>query len=155
MVLVAVTAVLLAACASLRSRALLRLRAIEAVDRLHGGYGIWISGPDWYRRLLARTGVGEKAFYDPIRISLGPNCTGYDPGHPVRDADLEQLAEYLVLFPNLEILDLRDCRQVTDRGVVALPYLTKLKDIQLEGTAVTEKGLETLRRRYPDAEISR
>ena len=78
MVLVAVTAVLLAACASLRSRALLRQRAIEAVDRLHGGYGIWISGPDWYRRLLARTGVGEKAFYDPTRVSLGPNCPGYD-----------------------------------------------------------------------------
>jgi hypothetical protein len=110
MIAVAVAAVLLGSDAFLRSRALRRQRAIEAIDRLHGGYGINISGPGWYRELMGRAGVDQRAFYDPIRVSLGPACPGYDPAHPIRDADLEALAGHLALFTNLEILDLRDCR---------------------------------------------
>lgn len=140
---------------SFRSRALVNQRAIEAIDRLHGTYGFWITGPDWYRRLLIRTGVNEKAFYDPTRVSLGPMNWGYDYSRPILDADIEALADHLALFSNLKLLDLRECRQVTDRGVAALPYLAKLKDIQLEGTSVTEKGVEALRLRYPGAKISR
>ena len=65
MILIALIAVMLAVCASLRSRALAWQKSIEAVDRLHGTYGVRITGPDWYRRLLGRVVVGEKAFYDP------------------------------------------------------------------------------------------
>src|SRR5689334_11714048 len=107
MILVAGIAALLVVCVSLRSRALARLRAIEAVDRLHGTYGIRITGPDWYRRLLSRVGVSEKAFYDPTRVSLGPMNRGYDREHPIRDVDLESLSEHLALFSNLKLLDLQ------------------------------------------------
>ena len=155
MILVAAMAVLLAACASLRSRALARQRAIEAVDRLHGTYGVKITGPDWYRRLLGRVGVDEKAFYDPSRVSFGPMNAGYDPGHPLRDADVEALADHLALFSRLTLLDLRGCREVTDRGIASLPHLPNLKDIRLGGTGVTEQGVQELRRRYPGIEVNR
>ncbi len=90
MVLVAMVAVLLAVCVSIRSRALTRQRAIEAVDRLHGTYGFRMIGPAWYRRLSGRAGVNEKSFYDPTRVSFGPGNFGYDPEHPLRDADVER-----------------------------------------------------------------
>jgi hypothetical protein len=145
---------LIAVCASFRSRALARQKAIEAVDRLHGTYGIKITGPDWYRRLLGRVGVGVKAFYDPKRISLGPGNLGYDPKHPIRDADIEALSDHLALFSNLEMLDLQMCRQVTDRGILSLPSLPKLKHLVLGGTGVTEEGIKELRRRYHGVEFS-
>ena len=75
-------------------------------------------------------------------------------GHPIRDADLEALGDHLARFTDLGILDLRDCRQVTDRGIAAIPYLAKLKEVQLKGTSVTDRGIEALRRRYPGAEVS-
>ena len=154
MILVAIIAVMLAVCASLRSRALARQKAIEAVDRLRRTYGVKITGPDWYRRLLGRVGVDERAFYDPKRVSLGPMNSGYDPGHPIRDADVEALSEHLALFTNLELLDLRDCRHVTDRGIASLPALPRLKQIELGGTGVTAEGVRGLRRRYECVEVS-
>jgi hypothetical protein len=154
MILVALIAVMLAVCASFRSRALARQKAIEAVDRLHGTYGVKITGPDWYRRLLGRVSVGEKAFYDPKRVSLGPGNLGYDPEHPIRDADIEALSDHLALFSNLEMLDLQNCRQVTDRGIVSLPSLPKLKYLLLGGTSVTKEGIKELRRRYHGVEFS-
>ena len=68
MILVALIAVMLAVCALFRSRALARQKAIEAVDRLHGTYGIKITGPVWYRRLLGRVGVGEKLSMTEMRV---------------------------------------------------------------------------------------
>jgi hypothetical protein len=155
MLLIALIAVMLAVCASLRSRALTRQKSIEAVDRLRGTYGVRITGPDWYRRLLGRVGVGEKAFYDPTRVSLGPGNSGYDPGHPIRDADIEDLFDHLAGFSNLELLDLRECRLVTDRGIAKLPVLPRLRHIRLSGTSVTEEGVRELRRRYPGVKVSR
>jgi hypothetical protein len=129
MILVALIAAMLAVCASFRSRALARQKAIEAVDRLHG-------------------------FYDPKRVSLGPMNLGYDREHPIRDADIEALSDHLALFSNLEMLDLQECRQVTDRGIVSLPSLPKLKYLLLDGTSVTEEGIKELRRRYHGVEFS-
>ncbi len=154
MILVAVIAVALTVCASLRSRALDRQAAIEAVDRLHGTYGIRITGPEWYRHLLARAGVGDKAFYDPGRVSLGPSQKGYDPGHPIRDSDLAALSRHLALFTNLEALDLQQCQQLTERGILTLPDFPKLKSLRLQGTSVTEAGLRDIRRRYPGVYVS-
>ena len=48
-----------------------------------------------------RVGVGGKAFYDPTRVSLGPMNSGYDPGHPIRDADIKALSEHLAGFAGL------------------------------------------------------
>jgi hypothetical protein len=155
MILIALIAGTLAVCAQLRSRALDRQKDIEAVDRLHGTYGFRITGPDWYRRLLGRVGVGEKAFYDPTRVSLGPMNSGYDPGHPIRDADIKALSEHLARFSNLRLLDLQQCRQVTDRGIATLPGLPKLREIHLDGTSVTDEGVREIQRHYPGIEVSR
>lgn len=144
MYLIALIAVMFAACASLRSRALARQKAIEAVDRLHGTYGVRIIGPAWYRRLLGRVGVGEKAFYDPTRVSLGPTNAGYDPGHPIRDADLEALSDHLARFSNVKLFELQGCQQVTDRGIATLPDLPELRNILLSGTSVTDGRSEPL-----------
>ena len=92
LILVAVVALLLAACVSLRNRALARRDAIAAVDRFHGTYGVRVTGPAWYRRLMGRFGVDERGFYDPRRVSFGPMNMGYDPTHPVRDADLAAIS---------------------------------------------------------------
>jgi len=32
--------------------------------------------------------------------------SGYDPEHPLRDADVESLSDHLALFSNLKLLDL-------------------------------------------------
>lgn len=155
MILVALIAVMLANCALLRSQAVARQRAIEAVDRLHGTYGVKTSDLDWFRRLLGRVGVGEKAFYNPKRVSLGPMNLGYDPEHPIFDTDIEALSEHLAHFSNLEMLDLRGCRHVTDRGIVSLPTLPKLKYLLLGGTSVTDECMKELRRRYHGVKFSR
>ena len=79
---------------------------------------------------------------------------GYDGHHPIRDADIEALSDRLALFSNLEMLDLRECRQVTDRGIVSLPSLPKLKYLLLGGTSVTEEGIKELPRRYHGVEFN-
>lgn len=153
MVAIVIIAILLGACMTLRSWALSRQRAIEAVDRLHGTYGVKRTGPEWYRRVMGRFGVNEKAFYDPTRVSFGPMNSGYDPRHPLRDADVASLSDQLALFSNLDHLDFRNCRLLTDRGIKSLPYLPRLKRIRLGGTGVTEAGVVELRRRYQGIKV--
>jgi hypothetical protein len=155
LLLIALVAVVLAIGVELRSRALARRDAILAVDRLHGTYGIKILGPAWYRRGMGWLGVEEMAFYDPSRVSLGPGNMGFDPRHPVSDDDLAALSKHIEQFPRLELLDLRGCRRVTDRGLAALPAMPSLKLIRLGGTGVTDEGVGAFHRRHPGAEIRR
>lgn len=61
-------------------------------------------------------------------------------GREIQDADLERLA---ALLPNLEELDLRGCRQVTDAGLAHLPGLSKLQALWLPD-GITDAGLEPL-----------
>ncbi|MFH1919071.1 MAG: hypothetical protein ABIP48_04170 [Planctomycetota bacterium] len=61
-------------------------------------------------------------------------------GREIQDADLERLA---ALLPNLEELDLRGCRQVTDAGLAHIPGLSKLQALWLPD-GITDAGLEPL-----------
>jgi hypothetical protein len=130
--------------AKLRSRAVAHQAAIEAIDRGHGGYGFSISGPSWYRALVLRLGGNEKMFYDPIRVSLGP----------VVDSDMEALAKHIALFTNIEILDLRQA-DLTERGIGALPPLSKLKVIWVGRTGLPNNAEAEIRRKYPGCKIDR
>ena len=89
----------------------------------------------------------------PTRVSLGPGNLGYDPKHPIPDTEIEALSDHLALCSNLEMLYLQNCRQVTDRGIMLLPSLPKLKYLRLSGTSVTEEGIKELRHRYRGVEF--
>ncbi|WP_435007340.1 hypothetical protein P12x_004664 [Tundrisphaera lichenicola] len=91
-------------------------------------------------------------FYDPVRVSLGPACPGYNPSTPIVDADIEALAEHFALLMNITDLDLRDTK-VTDRAIEALPPRLRLKVIRVGRTGVTNKGEAEIRRKYPGCEI--
>ena len=151
--LIAALGLLMGVGAWFRSRLVARGRAIAAIDRKHGTYGVRINGPAWYRALVNRLGGDDTMFYDPLRVSLGPGNAGYDPASPIRDADLAELAGTLAQFTNLDLLDLRST-EVTDRGLAALPMLPSLKIIRLDGSRVTAKGVAGFRRRYPGCRIS-
>ncbi len=153
--LIAVLAMIMGIAAAFQRRLAAREAAIRAVDKKHGTYGFKITGPDWFRRMVLRLGGDKRMFFDPKRVSLGPGNLGYDDAHPIRDTDLAELSDHLALFSNLEILDLRYNRQVTDQGIASLPQLPKLKQIALEGTAVSEKGVTYLRRRYTGCKVVR
>lgn len=176
LLLIAALGVLMGIGAWLRARLQARADAIEAIDRRHGTYGIRITGPDWYRRLVLRLGGDDRMFYDPIRVSVGPPTPGYDPTRPIRDDDLERLAGVLASFTNLEVIDIRD-PEVSDRGIAALPALPRLmhlrldgsgvtddvvgpldkfptlKTLTLESTRVTKRGVAEIRRRHPNCEV--
>ena len=56
------------------------------------------------------------------------------------DACLEAIKD----LKNLEVLDLQDCNQVTEKGLVVLKGFPKLKKVRLWGPAINEKVLANL-----------
>jgi hypothetical protein len=53
----------------------------------------------------------------------------------------------------LEKLSVQGCDRVTDDSVAALAALPKLRQVDLKGSAVTEKGLAALRAAKPGIQI--
>jgi len=138
-----------------RSRVQTRATAISAVDQLHGTYGIRYIGSKSYRKFMGYVGAEPKGFYDPARVSLGPNNLGYDPATPIRNEDIKALAPHLAEFDNLECLDLQNCDLVTDAAIRWLPDFPKLTMMRVAGTGLSEHGILALREKYPNAEITR
>lgn len=64
------------------------------------------------------------------------------------------LISLTVLQTDLEELDLRDSA-VTDKGIITLRTLKKLKRLDLRGAPVTDQGVAALARALPDCEIMR
>jgi hypothetical protein len=155
LLLVAILSIPMGIAAFQRRRFKQREAALRAIDRKHGTYGVRISGPSWFRSIVIRVGGNETMFYDPRRVSLGPGNSGYDFFRPIVDRDIAELTEHLANFSNLEHLDLRYNGWLTDRGIESLPPLSKLKRIDLKGTAVSEEGIAHLLRRYPGCEVKR
>jgi hypothetical protein len=153
-ILIAFLGVCMGTAAALRARLVARQVAIEAIDRKHGTYGIKISGPTWYRKLVQWLGGNEKMFYDPTRVSLGPMNYGYNSSAPIGDADIEALSEHLALFSNLKLLDLQQTG-VTDRGMKSLPPMPKLELLQIEGTGVTDAWATAFQKSRPNVKIQR
>jgi RNA polymerase sigma-70 factor (ECF subfamily) len=151
-----------------------RSEAVEAVERLGGRYAVEHEGSGQFMGLVKGLGYDERSYFDVRRISLGTVAGA----RPVGDAEMESLAEHLALFTRLEVLDLRGNR-FTARGVAALPPLPKLKvmrlggqtitddiadslerfpeltSLELEATAVSDAGVEKIRRLLPACQVSR
>ena len=155
LLLVALLGVTMGIIVTFRRQFIERGAAIRAIDRRHGTYGVKITGPSWFRSAVILVGGDQRMFYDPKRVSIGPGNSGYDPYRPIGDEDLAELSESLANFSNLEHLDLRYNGFLTDRGIESLPPLPNLKRIDLKGTAVSEQGIDSLRRRYPGCAVSR
>ncbi|WP_146529533.1 hypothetical protein [Novipirellula artificiosorum] len=58
----------------------------------------------------------------------------------VTDVGLEHLAG----IKKLELLDLRECNQLSDNGIAHLRGLTQLKELELQGPGITSIGLRNL-----------
>lgn len=149
-----VVALMLAGIHWQRENAKKRALAISAVDQLHGTYGIRYIGPKWYRTVMEHFGVESKGFYDPSRVSLGPQNQGYDPTRPITNDDIKALAPHLAQFRNLELLDFQYCDLVTDDAVHFLPVFPKLTLIRVTGTGLTKEGVQALQQKYPNAKVS-
>ena len=61
--------------------------------------------------------------------------------------------EKMKALPKLEILRLQTCSRVADDAVPALIGLPNLREVDLKGTAVTEKGVAQLRAAKPNLKI--
>jgi hypothetical protein len=76
-----------------------------------------------------------------------------------RFADIRYLSvttewlEKMKALPKLEKLQLQACDQVTDDSIRAIAALPALKEVDLKGTAVTEKGLAALKAAKPGVRI--
>ncbi len=64
-----------------------------------------------------------------------------------RNDDLaDENLRFLRFFPNLEVLSLRGCHEITDNGLKHLAGLTKLRELHLPREKITDAGLSHLRR---------
>lgn len=136
-----------------RDKALVRAKAIAFVDEAHGTYGIDFNRPEWFRKLLINFGADHKGFYEPLRVSFGPTNQGYDSRNPFNDSSLQNGAQHLASFTKLELFEVFACVGVTDEGIQFFPNPPSLKHIRVTGTSISDKGLELLRKKYPNVEI--
>lgn len=116
LILIVVAAVVLSLGVAERSRLQSRVDAVRAIDEMRGSYAIRIVGPDWYRKMLARLGYDQRMFWSLERVSFGPWRPKYDPQRPFRDADLQTLAPYLAVFPEMQVFEFQET-EISDRGV--------------------------------------
>jgi hypothetical protein len=65
----------------------------------------------------------------------------------------EKWLEQLKSLTSLERLKLQGCGRIDDAAVAALIAMPSLREVDLKGTAVTEKGLEMLRAAKPRAAV--
>jgi hypothetical protein len=61
--------------------------------------------------------------------------------------------ERMKALPKLEKLKLQGCNRVDDEAVAALAALPNLREVDLKGTGVTEKGVATLRAAKPKIQV--
>jgi formylglycine-generating enzyme required for sulfatase activity/Leucine-rich repeat (LRR) protein len=114
---------------------------------------------------LGRTKVGDPGLThlaglkDLVELSLGATRitdAGLEPlsrlsnlrrlGIPRNRFISDQCIEHLRLLPNLEELDLHANRGVTDAVVAQLSSLARLRILNLDGTQITDRGLEHIKR---------
>ncbi len=69
---------------------------------------------------------------------------------PLESAVDDRLWPLLARWPSLENLGLGNCLKISDDGLTALPPLSALQGLWLNGTSVTDKGMQILAERAPD-----
>ena len=153
--LTAIVAFSIATFIKLRETALDRSNTILLVDSYSGVYGYRTESHPVYRSIMMKSGVDERAFWEPKHFTFGPHCAGYDRDFPFDDEKLIELSGKLPLFPRLAWLDFASCENVTDAGISSIPKSPNLEYIQLRGTSVTDSGVAQLQKRLPGVELKR
>jgi hypothetical protein len=90
---------------------------------------------------LGCTGVGIGA--EGTRLATAPNMN-------ISSRWIEKMKS----LPKLERLRLQSCIRVNDDAVAALAAIPSLREIDLKGTSVTEKGIAALRAARPDLQVT-
>ena len=91
----------------------------------------------WPRRVF-----GDDFFVDVDYVFLsGPQVT-------------DALLDHLKALPQLQKLTLLDCTKVTDVGLETLNGLSRLRELNLDGTTVTDECLKKLQQALPHCRIS-
>lgn len=95
-----------------------------------------------------------------IRLLSINGCSGFDQNHLLRlimslrnltaflaidCAELGDLALDQISRKNFTRLDLKNCRSITDRGVISLSRCTTLTTLNLRGSKITDRALGALR----------
>ena len=70
-------------------------------------------------------------------------------GNPITDAGLAGIIKNL----NLRFLSLENCKGITDKSVAGLAELKEMDQLNLSGTSFTQKGIDVLKKKLPDANI--
>ena len=127
-------------------RAKTRPLAIEAIERLGGSVGYWLSladedGPE--QRFIGVSFDHGFVTDEDLRVLCDlPEIEGVC----LNDTDVTDAGLcHLTRLPHLAHLSLRDCN-ITDAGLAQLGQLPMLENLDLSGTRVTDAGLQDLRR---------
>jgi serine/threonine protein kinase len=111
--------------------------------------GIWFTRPTdnsdagWSPSSVRLPGEVTAKPGEAYKLALNPDTT--------TDAELAKLRS-LSGLPGLEAIDVSNCRQVTDAGLMHLAQLRGLKAVGLADTRVSDSGLTLLLTRFPDLE---
>lgn len=119
-----------------------------------------LPGPDWLRTRIGDeffVGVAE-AFFDKPSYRILDDAMFLEFANSVRSQDLPRPRglvfadlpisdaglEGLSAFPNLTSLHILNCLNVTDEGLERIVSLSKLRRLDLRGSAITDRGLARL-----------
>ena len=155
LIVMAVVAVGITATLALKSQADAKASAFRNIESHGGVFGYNLSSNSLYRRSMSLLGVEERAFWNTNYFIFGPNCDGYDYQNPLDDDQMASISASLTCFQQLEELGFEGCNHVTDTGIEALPLLPNLTTLDVRGTKVSDRAIEKLEQRYPNAEIRR
>ena len=100
---------------------------------------------------LSYAGAGDNEISDGGVIALAQKCTALKTlllcGIPVTDAALLAVAEHC---PELQVLTVDDCEDISDTGVIALVQrCAALKSLDLENTCVTDDAVSAAAKNCP------
>lgn len=119
-------------------------RAIEAIDKAGGTYGVRQLGGPEFAEAARRLGYDERTYYDVSRLSFG-RVNGKEP---LGKEGLAAVAEHIATFPRLETLDLRG-NDLATNYLASLPPLPKLRTLRLDEARITDAALPMVAERFP------
>ncbi len=87
--------------------------------------------------------ITEKEFSQLVNSSSWEQLEVLEVSHTFIDD--QTLALFPNKYPNLKVLDLSFCPNLTDQSVLALVHLKKLTQVDLRGTSISLRGIEYLK----------
>lgn len=87
--------------------------------------------------------LGESEYSRIVGFHFDRDPELYSPNQDpqVTDNDLK----ILELFPEIEVVNLHNCRKITDEGLVYLRQLPQLRELNLSETNISDSGLEYIK----------